>query len=471
MNYQRSRRKGSQMQTGVCMRLHAISLVAGLSGILFCQSVLFAQGENLTLQLDGPAGDLRTGEEFEVRVLLDTTIGGIEGFIIGVAHDAAAVEILAGSVGSTTRSFDGGTGPDFLNIDIDPPDGDGATIGVVIDYDVAETLEAGNDYELLKIDYRVLLDPSTTDPCEPLMTSFAFSDDLHPAQSTFVTITGDSIIPATQTGYDATVRCPGSLEITRCDGGVSDVELEWSFSGAPTWDFLFLYRDAEILATLDPNDRSYTDTGVPPGEHDYTLVTFVVPVPEQPELLFSHCATVVNPVTLDRMEPAVRDWIGGDSVSIFGMAFTVPASISLSLFDDGGTIIPLAIDAIVDDTQIDITTPEAPKLGVFDLLVETEFGDVVLEDAFEYGFVRGEVNNDKMVDISDSIAFLEFVILGRGDAPRCDDAADVNDDGMLDITDAVVVLNHIILGTVDIPAPYPEPGQDPTTDDPLGCLD
>ena len=90
-------------------------------------------------------------------------------------------------------------------------------------------------------------------------------------------------------------------------------------------------------------------------------------------------------------------------------------------------------------------------------------------------FVRGDVNADGSIDITDPIVFLGFQFLG-GAEPSCLDAADDNDDGGLDITDGIHILNFLFLAG---PPPAPPTsgkttydashcGTDPSSD-PLGC--
>ena len=78
-------------------------------------------------------------------------------------------------------------------------------------------------------------------------------------------------------------------------------------------------------------------------------------------------------------------------------------------------------------------------------------------------FVRGDVNVDKALDISDAIALLGDLFLGIK-SPACRDALDVNDDGQTDISDAISFLAAQFLGTFVIPPPSPRPGKDPTAD-------
>ena len=83
-------------------------------------------------------------------------------------------------------------------------------------------------------------------------------------------------------------------------------------------------------------------------------------------------------------------------------------------------------------------------------------------------FLRGDVNFDGVMNISDPIASLDFLFRGRFQPP-CADAVDFNDDGRVDITDPVATLSYLYRGGAPPPAPYPSPGPDPTGTDPLTC--
>src|SRR5690606_20481805 len=76
-------------------------------------------------------------------------------------------------------------------------------------------------------------------------------------------------------------------------------------------------------------------------------------------------------------------------------------------------------------------------------------------------FVRGEVNGDANIDLSDGVAILGYLFLGTA-GPTCLDAADVDDSGQVNLADPVALLNHLFQGTSAPPPPYPEPGVDPT---------
>ena len=88
------------------------------------------------------------------------------------------------------------------------------------------------------------------------------------------------------------------------------------------------------------------------------------------------------------------------------------------------------------------------------------------------GFIRGDVNQDKSVDISDPVNILEW-IFQSGNRPTCMDAADANNDTSLDLSDGIWLLNFLFRGGPQPSEPYPQPGVDPSDDGrgSLGCDD
>lgn len=82
-------------------------------------------------------------------------------------------------------------------------------------------------------------------------------------------------------------------------------------------------------------------------------------------------------------------------------------------------------------------------------------------------FIRGDANQDLLVDISDPILILDF-LFGATTQLICEDAGDTNDDGDINIADAVGALQFLFSGGGPLPAPFPDEGEDPTSDL-LGC--
>jgi plastocyanin len=82
-------------------------------------------------------------------------------------------------------------------------------------------------------------------------------------------------------------------------------------------------------------------------------------------------------------------------------------------------------------------------------------------------FLRGDTSGDGSLDITDPIATLDFLFIGRT-VRCCEDALDANDDGAVNISDPIQVLNFLFTGGITMPAPHPRPGADRTEDE-LQC--
>ena len=82
-------------------------------------------------------------------------------------------------------------------------------------------------------------------------------------------------------------------------------------------------------------------------------------------------------------------------------------------------------------------------------------------------FIRGDVEVDATINLSDAVRILGFLFLG-GDLLECEDAADIDDDGDVNINDAIRLLNFLFLGGPSPANPYPAAGRD-WKGDGLGC--
>jgi hypothetical protein len=87
-------------------------------------------------------------------------------------------------------------------------------------------------------------------------------------------------------------------------------------------------------------------------------------------------------------------------------------------------------------------------------------------------FLRGYVNVDAKVDLSDSVTILLYLFQGSN-RPGCLLAADTNDDNRLDLSDAVYMLNYLFGGKAPPPPPFSTTrtncGLDPTPGGVLDC--
>ena len=85
-------------------------------------------------------------------------------------------------------------------------------------------------------------------------------------------------------------------------------------------------------------------------------------------------------------------------------------------------------------------------------------------------FIRGDANNDAIVDVADPIFSLHYLFLD-GIGPSCLDAADADDDGLYNITDVVFTLYYVFGIGVAPPYPFPECGlEEYPGDDDFNCV-
>ncbi len=84
-------------------------------------------------------------------------------------------------------------------------------------------------------------------------------------------------------------------------------------------------------------------------------------------------------------------------------------------------------------------------------------------------FIRGEMNGDGRVDLTDAVAIL-LHLFGGASGTGCVRAGDVDDSGDLDITDPLALLGYLFTEGLPPRAPFPDCGADPT-EDPLSCTE
>ncbi len=71
-------------------------------------------------------------------------------------------------------------------------------------------------------------------------------------------------------------------------------------------------------------------------------------------------------------------------------------------------------------------------------------------------YIRGDVNGDGGVDISDAVRIIFYLFSDYPVSPP--GAADVNDDGEKNLTDVIYLLDYLFKGGSPPPPPFPDPG-------------
>jgi len=87
----------------------------------------------------------------------------------------------------------------------------------------------------------------------------------------------------------------------------------------------------------------------------------------------------------------------------------------------------------------------------------------VLDVCEEVQFRRGDCNGSGMFNIADAIIVLNY-LFGLPATVTCPDACDSNDDSNIDIADAIFVLGGLFAGGPLPAQPFPDCGDDPTSD-------
>ncbi len=148
-------------------------------------------------------------------------------------------------------------------------------------------------------------------------------------------------------------------------------------------------------------------------------------------------------------------------------------------FDENGLVVRVCgvvADFELSGADLVVTAPECATEGWAEIEICTDIGCDSEPQGFFYEpkavpgqFLRGDVNHDGGVDVSDPIAFLNELFVGIDALAPCQDARDFNDDGGLDISDGIYGLQFLFGPGPAIPEPYPNAGVDPTPDDLDDC--
>jgi hypothetical protein len=126
-----------------------------------------------------------------------------------------------------------------------------------------------------------------------------------------------------------------------------------------------------------------------------------------------------------------------------------------------------------DGRTLRVTAPACGQSGCVEVQVCNNFGcdSDPMGYCYPLGtpFIRGDANNSGGVDLSDAVSIFNDLFIGNPARALCRDALDTNDSGDLDISDGIRLLNFLFQGASSPPAPYPNPGLDPTADSLPGC--
>ena len=130
-----------------------------------------------------------------------------------------------------------------------------------------------------------------------------------------------------------------------------------------------------------------------------------------------------------------------------------------------GTLLVITVGEILsDEACLDNVILAGPGGTALDVL-DAECASLQTD---ETSFIRGDANDDSMVNLTDAIFILSHLFMG-GEGPACLAAADSTGNRSLDLSDSVFLLNFLFNGGDAPPAPFPACGPYEAGDDDLPC--
>ncbi len=407
--------------------------VLGLVLALVCASSVAYAGGGFTVSM---IADSSTGD---AAVLLDSS-GNLQGWSIAVCHDGAAIGLNSVDDGSATASVGSGGGPPAFDAITTFPNG--WTVGVVIDFLGCCTLAPGTSLELNVMNYD-LSGLHSSDDGEICFCSDTLGS---PAVSIVVVESGASIPPAGIDSCATFVHIPpppqwfysGSDEVVTGPDGAS-----WNATVGFT-----------ILDDLD-GDADTQGFSMGWSEAGGTAVTVSDPVPVG-NLAGLNGGTGPSFFGTSNFG---SDWTVGVVYNFLGGVFLQfpPAAGPAVTADYTGTIAGESIITI----SMDNTLGSPPVSNVIVVggasfpVIEGSPGTISVIIFDPHGFIRGDCNDDGIVNIADAVWTLNELFLA-GPASVCPDACDSNADGMVDATDASYTLNFRFLDGPPPSAPFPD---------------
>ena len=275
---------------------------------------------------------------------------------------------------------------------------------------------------------------------------------------------------------------------------VSEVSLEGSEAAAAEWERSEVDESCgsvQLHLIMDWTPP-YDDPRIPPGSDQ--VMAFVrgrVIAPEEPatyDFRFdTSCVRREQPIVyvVDGLDvvpdledgavtvvpvPVITEIVpgespGGEIITVKGRDFPPDPEVSVD-----GEPVPASDVTFISSRELRVLLPPCRAGGERTLRVcRGDFcGQGFFRCIWETRFVRGDANNEPPVNVADVISILGYLFTG---GPLfCLDAGDVNDDGKVDISDPIYLLRYLFALGTPPPAPFPDPGTDPTEDAVL-CLD
>ncbi len=247
------------------------------------------------LSASASAATVEQGLDVDVQILIDAPENNY-GFSFGFAHSGDALALISADPGAALSGFNGGAGPEYLLIDIDPEGASGLIVACLYAINSISVMSAGNNQELIVGHYQAL----DTSPLGP--TSLDFSADLvtqAPSPPTAIVISlgsGSAVVNTSGTSVEVLEGVVG-IQFTRGDfDGNGNLDLGdpvnllgYMFNGgAPSLceknadiddDGIIVLGDPVLLLSYmfsggPPPQEPFDSCGIDPTEDDLTCEAF-----------------------------------------------------------------------------------------------------------------------------------------------------------------------------------------------------
>ncbi len=470
-----------------------------LDNILVQNGLSVGAGDGLALNsgtltlLEPPPASLRvengsapadgSGATGDTRILMDNSLGGVQGFVTAVTHDPAVITLESISLGEATTS----AGAEFHLANFYA---EGGTLGVVLDFETpfeAQTIPMGAGLHIATYSYScnneniyVLEEPGTPPPAETSAVTLADDTLGEPRLDNVLVIAGLSVAPLLEGGVFTCepVGIPAEDTTLWMETHFDEGAGNYAYHGQ-TGDLCFFYSDEDdyiqgftFTICYDCNLTIHEDSWEFNGSIlDQVGVEYTtVQVDDDPDD-GDGCELVVA-LLMDALPPFEGQ--------------TLPQTMETSGDNQDGRLlvgkmrVTVDMDAECNEHQpIEWCNDINGNGGVtlynnvvidFESIQVYERNDTSVYVVPEEIFQRGDCNSDDTVDLADSATMLGNQF--NGHPILCPDACDSNDDGTLNMADSVYLLNWLFKFGDIPPAPGPfDDGPDATTDDTLPVCD
>jgi len=415
----------------------------------------------------------------DARILLDNSLGPVQGFVTAMTHDPSVITLVSISLGSDAETA--GTEFEIANLYEN-----GGTLGAVVDFTApfdGQTIAQGNGVHLASYTYfcvnsNIYTDgaPGTPPAADTSPLTLVNGTLGSPALDNVIVVAGLSV---TATRVDGTFTCtpigvPAEDTTLWMETHFEEGAGNYAYHGQ-TGDLCFFYKDDDDYIqgftftvcydcnlTIDEDSWEFNGSILDQVGVEYLAVQ----VDDDPDD-GDGCELIVA-LLMDALPPfegqTLPQTAGQNEERLLVGKMRVTVDDDAECNEDQHIEWCNDIDGNGDVTLYNNVVIDFESIQVYER--NNTLVHVVPEEIFQ----RGDCNSDDKVDLADTAAMLANQF--NGHPILCPDACDANDDGTLNMADSVFLLLWLFKFGEVPPDPGPfDDGPDPTIDDTLPVCD